>query len=96
MNSVKNFTDKFHVSSSVEEVFSSDCSYWFAMILYRRFIRDNAKIVYDKAKNHFATQIHDRVYDITGDVTDNHEWAPWLDITDESLIDKVTRESIMF
>ena len=54
----------------VIESFSGRNSYWFASILFRRFIRNNATIMYDPKNNCFGTRIGGKVYDVTGDVTD--------------------------
>lgn len=60
----------------VAETFTSGCCYWFAKVLELRF---GGAIVYDPVNNHFATQIGCRVYDITGDVTEEYvsPWVPW-------------------
>lgn len=47
MNDVGKFIAKFQSPES-NNIFAGDCSYWFAAILYRRFIRDGAKIMIDK------------------------------------------------
>lgn len=47
MNDVGKFIAKFQSPES-NNIFAGDCSYWFAAILYRRFIRDGAKIMFDR------------------------------------------------
>lgn len=96
MNEVNEFLKRFHTSDDIDTVFTNGCCYWFAMILYRRFIRNEAKIMYDAVENHFGTMVGDRVYDITGDITDKYHWVPWLDIKDESLVRRIVRDCIMF
>ena len=96
MKDVENFLKQFDLSKTVAEVFGCDCCYWFAAVLFGRFIREGATIVYDKTKNHFGTRIRDKVYDITGDVTAKYQWVPWESITDSLLRARVVRERIMF
>lgn len=70
-NAVEEFLATLHTSDNVDEVFTKE-SYWFAVILFRKFIRDGARIVVDEYTGHVGTRIHGRVYDITGDVTDKY------------------------
>ena len=93
---VKNFLKRFHESDNVEEVFSCGCCYWFAIILYGRFIREGATIMYDEVENHFGTRIRGRVYDITGDVTDSYKWETWESMTDELHRQRIIRDCINF
>lgn len=98
MNNVIKFINVFtsqNKNKEVVEIFTNRCSYWFASILFRRFIRENAKIMYDKKTKHFGTLISDIVYDVTGDVTTQYAWTYWLDIDDKTR-DKVMVEQIMF
>lgn len=95
MNDVGKFIAKFQ-SPEGNDIFVGDCSYWFAAILYRRFIRDGAKIMFDSDTNHFGTSVNGRVYDITGDVTGKSKWTPWLELQDGSAKEKVTSKYIMF
>jgi len=92
MNDVIRFINVFTSSNKnkeVVEIFTNQCSYWFASILFRRFIKEGATIMYDRTKQHFGTQINGMVYDATGDVTSKYKWDVWLDI------DADTKESIM-
>jgi hypothetical protein len=52
--------------------------------------------MYDEIANHFGTMIGDKVYDITGDVTDHYLWKPWHLIEDPLLKEKIVRDCIMF
>ena len=64
----------------VIDTFSCGCCYWFAEILWNRFCFDPiVYIVYDPVINHWACCIDYRIYDITGDITDNEEyqWHDW-------------------
>lgn len=99
MNDVISFISHFTSNSDKNQcidVFNGQCSYWFAMILFRRFIRVGATIMCDKNKNHFGTRINGRVYDITGDVTSRYSWASWLDMTDDSQKAEIISKYIMF
>ena len=96
MNDVQNFIDRFHSDKNIDIVFTQGCCFWFATILFGRFIRDGAEIMYDQTANHFGTRVGDRVYDITGDVTDEYTWEPWSDFDDKPLRERIVRDSIMF
>ena len=96
MKEVNDFLKRFHSSEDVDEIFTCGCCYWFAAILFGRFIRDGATIMYDDIANHFGTRIKGRVYDITGDVTDTYTWVPWESITDKSHRERIIRDCIMF
>lgn len=95
MNDVGKFIEKFQSQES-NAIFAGDCSYWFASILYRRFIRNGAKIMLDVETNHFGTMVGGKVYDITGDVTKNYKWIQWLELKDGSVKESVVNEYIMF
>ena len=81
--------------SAVVDCFSNGMCYYFAEILQSRFGPFKTKIMYDPIQNHFAAQIDGRIYDITGDLTDNDEygWYSWakyqrLDILERNRIDR--------
>lgn len=97
MDEVNKFLKRFHTSDDIDTVFTSRASYWFAYILYRRFIRDGAEIMYSDVNNHFGTRIRGKVYDITGDVTKKYTWRQWLLLNleaDEK--ERIMRDYIMF
>lgn len=96
MNDVENFLKRFHLSKDVDEVFTSGCCYWFAQILFRRFIRDGAIVMFSSVDNHFGTKIRGRVYDITGDVTNSYKWQPWVEFPDEVEKERIVRDCVMF
>lgn len=96
MKDIEKFLERFHSSENVDEVFTRSCCYWFAIVLFGRFIRDGATIMYDEAANHFATRVKGKVYDITGDVTDKYKWVPWESITDSTHRAMIIRDYIMF
>ena len=96
MKTVDNFLKRFHESKDIDDVFTSGCCYWFAYVLFGRFIRDGATIMYDVVANHFGTRVFGKVYDITGDVTDKYDWVPWDSITDEAHRNRIIRDCIKF
>ncbi len=76
---VLGFIDRFTLKGKHQQViecFTSGCCYWFAHILVYRFMNrmPMPTIMYSPEDNHFATMINGRVYDITGDVTDQANW----------------------
>ena len=94
---IQGFLKRFHSANDVDTVFTQGCCYWFAMILFVRFIRENAEIMYDSANNHFGTRIHGRVYDVTGDVTDTYsDWMPWNEFDAETERQRIMRDCVMF
>ena len=96
MNDVDKFLERFHDSDSVDAPFTQGCCYWFAFVLYARFLTKGATLMYDEVANHFATKIDGIVYDITGDVTNKYSWKDWHSITDEALLSRIRRDCIMF
>lgn len=90
MTETEQFIKHFHKISSTDditEVFTCGCCYWFARILCERF---HAKMMYDPVINHFAAEINNRLYDITGDVTHKYHVIPW-----ESFDDDLERQRII-
>ena len=73
------FIARFHnvsQTNNIDDVFTSGCCYWFAAILCMRF--SDAVLMYDPVINHFMAGRHGRLFDITGDVTDQYKHAiPW-------------------
>lgn len=92
MNDVLSFIERF---AECDSVFANGCSYWFAVILHRRFIREGAKIMFDTETSRFGTMIGGKVYDIAGDASEKYRWVSWTEIRDQSLKDKVTQKYIM-
>lgn len=83
----------------VIECFTCGCCYWFALMLDVRFwpdCNDNTIVMYDQVTNHFGCEIQGRVYDITGDVTDEYFWKPWsvVCMQDPLLEKRITRDCI--
>lgn len=96
MPQVDRFIHRFHEHETTDDTFQYGCCYWFAFILFRRFLADGAKIMYDEVENHFGTWIGGSVYDITGNVTQKYNWKPWDSITDTALKNRIKRDCIMF
>lgn len=82
------------MGKDIDTVFTCGCCYWFAVILHSRF--PNSVIMYDQIENHFVTQIENRLYDITGDVTDKYKVIPWDSLDDALLKTRIVRDCIMF
>lgn len=61
-----------------ENCFSNGMCYHFSLILCTRF-KYSARRVYDPVVNHFAVEMDGRVYDITGDITEDNQykWHYW-------------------
>ena len=104
---VMNFIARFTNNGKRQEVidcFTSGCCYWFAEILWNRFalevVNTNCDIVYDPIINHWGCRIDYRIYDITGDITDNKEycWENWnkFMFQDISLTKRLLRDCINF
>lgn len=104
---VMKFITRFTNNGKRQEVidtFSYSCCYWFAEILWNRFalevVDTNCDIVYDPIINHWACRIDNRIYDITGDITDNKEyyWENWnkFMFQDISLTKRLLRDCINF
>ena len=96
-NVVQRFINRFNPESEdIRQVFTEGCCYWFAYILLHRFYGDSSELMYDEVANHFGTRIYDKVFDITGDVTDKYNWASWYLIDDEKHRLRIIRDSINF
>lgn len=104
---ILNFITRFTNNGKRREViecFSCGCCYWFAEILWNRFTLEVVDapcyLVYDPIINHWACCIDYRIYDITGDITDNEEysWHDWnrFMYQDISLTKRLLRDCINF
>ena len=90
-------TDGNKTRQEVVECFTRGCCWWFAYILKHRFLFEcDPEIMVDYVANHFGCKIQERVYDITGDVTEQYKWEPWQDCSDESLKKRISECCIMF
>lgn len=95
MNSIERFIQEFQNPES-NVIFSGNCSYWFATILYRRFIRDGAVVMFNEDEEHFGTMIRGAIYDITGKIQNKSNWIPWLNFQDSAEKQRITNKYIMF
>ena len=103
---ILNFIDRFTSNGTRQEVidcFQNGCCYWFAYILSERFIDPSltkSMIYYDEINNHFGyyDQESNRIYDITGDVTNKYNWEPWEEVVDRDLlhVKRIVRDCINF
>lgn len=96
MDSVHKFLQRFHLSKDIDTIFTQGACYWFAHMLCLRFERENATLMYAPKDNHFGTMIYGRVYDVTGDVTEQYEWICWGEFDDEAERERIVRDCIMF
>lgn len=87
------FLKRFHQYSTVDEVFTKGCCFWFAAMLVFRF---SGRLMYDPVEGHFVTEIEGRLYDITGDVTGKYNVLAWENINDEPYKNRIIRDCIMF
>lgn len=96
MNGVERFISRFHKntkSDDITEVFTNGCCYWFAHILCTRF---KGRIMYDPVVGHFVAKIGGRLYDITGDVTEEYKVIDFEKNSDEKWKRRVTKNCINF
>ena len=88
-------------NQGVIDCFTKGCCYWFAEILKTRFADfydEHSEIYYDQIINHFGyyDQYTGRIYDVTGDVTDEYNWINFLELNDELLFNRIFRDCINF
>lgn len=102
-DTVMRFIGRFTNNGKRQEVidcFSNGCCYWFASILYDRFFLDvdDCFYMYDPVANHWGCQIGSKIYDISGDVTDDYDWVLWNNFMyeDTSLTKRLYRDCINF
>lgn len=74
LNYIKQFRDL-----GAENCFANGMCYHLTVLLRQRFGSAHCPVLYDQVANHFATLIEGRIYDITGDITENKEyhWERW-------------------
>ena len=104
---ILNFINRFTSNGTRKEVidcFQNGCCYWFAYILSKRFedfYSPQSKIYYDEIANHFGyyDQEANRVYDITGDVTNKYNWElSFEEVINKDLLHakRIVRDCIKF
>ena len=94
---ILSFINQFRAfGPGVEECFSNGMCFHFARILHMRFQDEETHLLYDQIIGHFATEINGRVYDITGDITDDqrYKWDNWhsLRYKDIALAKRIHRD----
>lgn len=97
MSEIEYFIKHFHKASPTEnvtETFTCGCCYWFAYILCARF--PQAKIMYDVIENHFVAEINNKLFDISGDVTDKYDVISWESYSDKLHKERIIRDCINF
>ena len=80
---IEDFINQFRAAGpAIETCFLHGMCYHFALILHNRFQDEGAHKLYDPINHHFAVEINGRIYDITGDITENtiYEWVMWQSI----------------
>ena len=81
----------------VENCFTLGNCYWFAEILSMRFHKLKPKMMYAPIEGHFGCRICGKVYDITGEVTNNYYWRFFDDIKteDPKWLSRITKNCIL-
>ena len=79
-----------------KDVFLNGCCYWFAFILQERF---GGNMMYEPVENHFVQEIGRRLYDVSGDVTEEYTSEHlmfWDDMEsyDASLYQRLLRDCV--
>ena len=97
---VTSFISKFlqaGAETKTVDTFTRGCCYWFAVILQVRFNAEDATLMYDEITNHFGTRINERVYDISGYVTEKYDWQTWDEfaVKDEALVRRIIRDCMI-
>ena len=96
---IERFTERGN-RPQVEDCFTNGCCFWFAYTLYARFALEasNVEIMYDDIANHFGCRIDEKIYDITGDVTDKYRWKEWIEAYYEDVLrgNRIIRDCVNF
>lgn len=74
--------DKF-IDVLKHETNATERSYWCAMVLFLRFIKDGATLYYHKKTKRFATKIQNSLYDMNGLVQFDSDWVEWNSVDNE-------------
>lgn len=100
---LENRTDKgvildfINYFKNAQEIFLNGCCFWFAFILQERF---GGTMMYEPVENHYLQEIGGRLYDVSGDVTDQYGASKhlmrWSDMEqfDSSLYRRLIRDCI--
>lgn len=76
---IENFIEQFRELDATN-CFKNEMQYWFAKILQERFRNEQPILVCDMMEDAFGCEIDGQVYNITGNVTDQHDWEPWDEV----------------
>lgn len=82
---------------NAKETFLFGMCFWFAFILQERF---GGTMMYEPVENHYVQEIGGRLYDVSGDVTEQYGSSEhlmrWVDMEqfDSSLYRRLTRDCI--
>lgn len=78
MEEVRRFIEEFR-DKNTDELFLGENGYWFAVILFMRFIKEGSCIMVDNSGNRYGTMIEGIIYDISGDVTNKCKWRKMVE-----------------
>lgn len=89
------FIDRFKFKHQEEliEVFSKGNCYHFTLILLHLF--PNGEILFNWLLGHFVFRCNEKIYDITGDVTQDHKQENLVNFEQLSVIDPVWHKRLM-
>lgn len=97
---VDEFISEFHhYDHDVSATFTRGCCYWFAYILHARFPGSRIMLATEYLPRHsgalhFVTEIDGRLYDITGDVTEEYKVIPWDEVKPGPYRDGIIRDCV--
>ena len=96
---IEDFINQFTAfGPDVRRCFSHGMCYHFATILMMRFRDEHVALLIDTENHHFAARINDRIYDVTGDITEEtiYSWIEWntLYYRDPSFANRVRKEAM--
>lgn len=90
---VLHFIERF---ASAKDCFLYGCCYWFARILFERFIEEaTCELMYHVVDNHFATLIDGELYDASGNIS-SVGFIPWdkMQEYDSLLYDRIIKDTV--
>ena len=91
------FIDRFTLQGALQDTiitFTQGCCYWFSYIMHTRF--PDSAVMYDPIENHFVIEIEGRLYDITGEVTNDYKVVDWNTYPDEIEKKRIIQDCINF
>ena len=97
---INHFTN-YGNNEQVIDCFTKGNCYYFAVILSERFKGEDPRIMYDPIANHFACEIGEWIYDITGPVGrpeyDFEDWYDFVNTTyDDLYLNRLYEQCINF